>query len=193
MSAVRQAFRGRLGRVQSGTPVQLVALDGLDGESLRDVEQFQQFGFTSNPPAGTMALVVPVGGKTSHGIVIATEHGSLRIVGLKSGETAIYSDEGAKIVIRKGRLIEATCDTYRVICDRYEVQASEEAAFSTPVVSASAEVQAAGKITGEGGLAISGGDGATVQGGLHATEDIVAGTVSLKQHDHPNAGGPPIQ
>ncbi|WP_258005615.1 phage baseplate assembly protein V [Castellaniella caeni] len=189
LTAVRQAFRGSIGRVQSGTPIQLVALDGLAGESLRDVEQFQDYGFTSNPPAGTMAVVLPLGGRTSHGIVVATEHGSYRLLALATGEVAIYSDEGASVVIRRGRVIEAVCDTYRVICQDYQVQASNQAAFTTPKVSTSAELEAAGKMTGQGGLAVSGGDGAHVEGGLHATEDVTAGAVSLLGHKHTGDSG----
>lgn len=189
LAAVRQAFRGRIGRVQSGTPVQLVALDGLAGESLRDVEQFQEYGFTSNPPPGTMAVAVPLGGRTSHSVVIATENGAFRLTGLKTGEVAIYSDEGASVVIKRGRVIETVCDTYRVKCNRYEVLAAEAAAFSTPVLSASDQVQVVGLITGTGGMAVSGGDGAFVEGLLHATHDVIAHNVSLRHHPHDGVSG----
>ncbi|WP_254000364.1 phage baseplate assembly protein domain-containing protein, partial [Kingella kingae] len=45
------------------------------GRQLLDIEQLQQFGFTSHAPAHTDVIVVPLGGDTSHGIVIASEHG----------------------------------------------------------------------------------------------------------------------
>ena len=41
-----------------------------------------------------------------------------------------------------------------------------------------------GKFTGTGGMAISGGDGATVDGNLTTTGDVEAGGISLQDHTH---------
>lgn len=41
-----------------------------------------------------------------------------------------------------------------------------------------------GKFTGTGGMAISGGDGATVDGKVETTGDVVAGSISLQNHTH---------
>ncbi|MGL9774685.1 MAG: phage baseplate assembly protein domain-containing protein [Sodalis sp. (in: enterobacteria)] len=38
------------------------------------MELFQHYGLTSVPPASTMAVVLPVGGRTRHSIVIASKH-----------------------------------------------------------------------------------------------------------------------
>ena len=42
-----------------------------------------------------------------------------------------------------------------------------------------------GKITGTGGMAVSGGSGATVDGSLVTTGDVVAAGISLDNHVHP--------
>jgi len=52
--------------------------------------------------------VLPLGGRTSDGIMIATEHSSYRLQGLESGEVAIYTDEGASIVLKRNRIISVT-------------------------------------------------------------------------------------
>lgn len=75
---------------------------------------FQQYGFTSNPPVGTKAIMLPLNGRTSHSVVIATEHASYRLKSLKSGELAIYSDEGSNIILKRGKIIEVNCDEYIV-------------------------------------------------------------------------------
>ncbi|EKN5087384.1 phage baseplate assembly protein V, partial [Yersinia enterocolitica] len=157
----------------------------------QDNELFQHYGFTSNPLPGTMAVILPLGGATSHGIVIATEHGSYRLKGLKSGEVALYTDEGAKIVLKRGRIIDVECDTYRVKCKNYEVDAEEEAYFNTPMVTASQQVTAEAKITGNGGMAIKGGTGAAFEGNIGQTGgnyttdgDVQAGNISLTGHHH---------
>ena len=189
MAGVRQAFRGVLARTSHGSGSQLAQVDALAGERLQDCELFQQFGFTSNPPAGTAVVVLPVGGKTSHGIVIATEHGSYRLKALKTGEVALYTDEGAKIVLKRGRLIETDCDVFKVNCKTWEVNASDKADFNTPMLTASQQVTAGGQLNGNGGMAIKGGNGAHVDGGLTTTEDVVAGGKSLMHHTHPGDSG----
>lgn len=178
---IRQAFRGVIGRVDSEPAVQLVQAEGLAGEALQDNELMQHYGLTSNPPPGTMAVIVPVGGKTSHGIIIATEHGQYRLKGLKSGEVALYTDEGDAVHLQRGRVIEVNTRVFRV-------NASEMVDLNTPKVRAAKEVLAEGKMTGQGGLEVSGGDGARVDGTLRATDDLVAGEISVRGHRHPETG-----
>lgn len=113
LRGIRLAFRGRLTRVKSGLSIQQVQLKGLAGEQLQDAELFQHFGFTSCPPAGTQCIVLPIGGQTSHAIIIATENGAYRLQ-VASGEMAIYSEEGAFVHIKKGRIVEVECDEYLV-------------------------------------------------------------------------------
>ncbi|WP_145491494.1 phage baseplate assembly protein V [Yersinia rohdei] len=191
LNRIRKAFRAVLTRVNSGGQIQTVQARALAGEQLQDNELFQHYGFTSNPLPGTMAVILPLGGATSHGIVIATEHGAYRLAGLKSGEVALYTDEGAKIVLKRGRIIDVECDIYRVTCKRYEVNAEEDAYFNTPMVTASEQVTAQAKITGNGGMAIKGGTGAAFEGNINQTGgnyvtdgDVKAGFISLLKHHH---------
>jgi len=111
LSGIRLAFRGVITLVKTASAVQLVQLDGLSGERVQDSELMQQYGITSNPPAGSMAIVLPIGGKTAHGIIIATEHGTYRLKNLESGEVALYSDEGDSVILKRGRIMEVTTET----------------------------------------------------------------------------------
>lgn len=197
LSGIRRAFRGVLTRVNSAGPVQTVQVNGVAGEQLQDAELYQHFGFTSVPPAGSKAIILPLGGQTSHGIIIATEHMAYRIKALKSGEVSIYSDEGAHVTIKKGRIIDVECDTYQVRCKNYNVTAEEQATFDTPMVTATHQVTAQEKLTGNGGMAIKGGSGAsfngnvTQTGGNYTTDgDVKAGDIGLKTHHHSGTGGP---
>ncbi|WP_404991320.1 phage baseplate assembly protein V [Cupriavidus pauculus] len=196
MSGVRSAFRSVLARVDSGGQVQLVQGEGLAGEPLQDNELFQHYGYTSNPPAGTMAVVLPIGGRTSHGIIVATEHGTYRLKELKPGEVALYTDEGAKVVLKRGRVIETDCDVYRVNCKVYEVNATEQSDFNTPMLTASEEVTAQKQIHGNGGMTIKGGNGASFEGNVSQTGgnyttdgDVQASGKSLVGHRHQETGG----
>ncbi|NOT17312.1 MAG: phage baseplate assembly protein [Sulfuriferula sp.] len=105
LGGIRQAFRGVLTLVKSAGAVQLVQVDGLAGEQLQDAELFQHFGFTSNPPAGVMAIVLPIGGKTAHGVVIATEHTTFRKRNLAPGEAAIYDSLGQCVYLTQAGIV----------------------------------------------------------------------------------------
>lgn len=155
LSGIRLAFRGVITLVKAAGSVQLVQLDGVSGEQLQDAELFQQYGYTSNPPAGSMAIVLPIGGKTAHGVIIATEHGTYRLKGLKSGETALYSDEGDSVILKRGRIMEVTTNTFRVNAamsielnsPTITGNAGTSVSFNTPTLHASAAIVAHGDIT----------------------------------------------
>lgn len=217
LARIRQAFRIRLGATDSEAAVQRIQAQGIGNENLQGAELFQHYGFTSHPQPGTMGIVLPLGGVSSHGIVIATEHGAYRLKSLKPGEVALYTDEGAKIVLRRGKLIEADCETFRVNCTDFEVNskqatvncdtwattASDNATFTTPELSASAQLTAEGLISGNGGMSVKGGSGSRFEGNLNQTGgnfntdgDVSTAKVSLNGHRHANGhdgaptGGP---
>lgn len=105
LGSIRKAFRGVITKVNSAAKVQLIQGNALASESIQAAEYFQHFGFTSNPPAGSMFVVLPVGGKTAHGIVIATEHGTYRLKNLAPGELAIYDDLGQKVHLTRNGIV----------------------------------------------------------------------------------------
>lgn len=147
LNRVRRAFRAVLKRTDSSGKIQTVQAGALAGEKLQDNELFQHYGFTSCPLPGTMAIVLPLNGSTSHGVIIATEHGTYRLKNLKPGEVAIYTDEGASIIMKRGKIIEVNCDEYivntkkyNVKAEAYSVSATQEASFETPLLSASNDI-----------------------------------------------------
>ncbi|EIO1136829.1 phage baseplate assembly protein [Escherichia coli] len=198
LAAVRQAFRVVTGTVDSSTKVQLLQLNGLAGEQLDGAEYFQHYGLTTSPPPGSMGIAVPLNGNTSHTVVVATEHGAYRLTELKPGEVALYTDEGAKIVLKRGRVIETECDIYRVKCNSFEVEAKDSAGFITPQLTASEQLIAEGKISGNGGMAIKGGKGkytATFEGninhvgGVITSVDVTVNGVKIGTHKHNTPDG----
>ncbi len=149
LGAVRQAFRGTLNLVKSADGIQKVQVSGLADETLQDVEFMQQFGLTSVPPAGTQVVVLPIGGTTSHSIVVATENGSYRIKELQGGEVAVYDESGSSIVLRKGKLIEIDCDVLKIT-------AATKVDISSPLVETDRVFTARGSITTDGDVTANG-------------------------------------
>lgn len=157
LAGVRNAYRGIVALSRVDGPVAIVQLDGLPGEK-NSAEMMQHFGFASRPPAGSHCVMVALGGRTGHSVVIATEHGEYRFKQLADGEVALYSMDGAVIHLKKGKIVDVQCDEYRVSCKTYAVNASASASFETPTLTAS------DKIT--------------------AKTDVVAGKTSLVGHAH---------
>ncbi|ADE10484.1 phage baseplate assembly protein V [Sideroxydans lithotrophicus] len=106
LASIRQAFRGVVTLVKAAGAVQLVQGEGVKGEQVQGAEMFQQFGYTSNPPEDSMFILLPLGGKTGHGIIIATEHGTYRLKNLESGETAIYNQWGDQVLLKANRRMQ---------------------------------------------------------------------------------------
>lgn len=163
MGKVRSAFRTVLTSIDSKGPIQLVQADGLAGEQLQDNELMQHYGFTSVPLAGTQMIVLPIGGKTAHGVAIASEHLAARIKNLKSGEVAIYDDQGQSvfltrqgIVINGGGLPITVMNTPSVKIDSPEVSLTGNLSVAGAIsaqgnISTQANMSADGDIKDQGG------------------------------------------
>lgn len=162
---MRLAFRGLLKNSQMQTAISRSAVDGLSGERLEDIERLQSFGFTSHCPAGADVVVLPLGGDSSHCVIISDEHQQYRIQGLAPGEVAVYDQSGSKIVLKQGRLIEIDCDVLHI-------KASSQVTIDSPFVQTSEVLTAQGQINGNGGLAIQGGSGAKFTGDIEHTGDF---------------------
>lgn len=107
--------RGVVTSTDDSTKIQLSQVSLLDGEVRDEIENFQAYGFTSNPRDGAEAVVVFVGGRRDHGLAIQVADRRYRIRNLESGEVAVYNDTGAKIVLRASGDIEITPKTGQVI------------------------------------------------------------------------------
>ncbi|WP_410499713.1 phage baseplate assembly protein V [Chitinibacter sp. S2-10] len=151
LSGVRRAFRGAVILLKNGGPVVRVQGEGLAGEQIQGAELFQHYGLTTMPPAGSMMIVLPVGGKTSHGIVIATEHGSYRLKTLEPGEVALYDDQGQSVILRRGKIMEMNTD-------QLVINAATKVQINTPTISTTAAIEAEKDITdkvGSGGKSMA--------------------------------------
>lgn len=151
LAGVRQALRGMLSTLSLSTRIQRANGEGLAGEALADMELFQHFGFTSAPPAGTQLIVLPLGGRTSAAVVVATEHGAFRFRLGAAGEAAIYNQWGDVIHLRQDRTIHVRAQAL------VQVQAPE-ATFS-------GNVAIAGNVSIAGSLAVNGA--AVTHGGIN--------------------------
>lgn len=178
LNRIRHAFRGTLTRVNNAPDLQLVQGTGMAGEAIQDNELWQQFGFSSNPPAGTQFVVLPIGGKTTQGVILATENGQFRFKPLKTGEAVVFNAFGDYVVLRDSRVTEINCDTLLV-------KAATKVRFETPAVETPGTLHADGNITGGENITAT-GDVAD-QGG---TKTMASMRVAHNGHHHFEHDGP---
>ncbi len=132
--------RGIVRLVNDSKGIQELQLALMANETRSNIERFQEYGFTSCPKEGAEAAVMFLGGNRDHGIAIAVDDRRYRLKGLESGEVALYTDEGDKIVLKRGNKIEVTTKTFEVNTDNYIVNASAKATFNTPEVRVSGDI-----------------------------------------------------
>ncbi|BBI91832.1 phage baseplate assembly protein V [Serratia symbiotica] len=138
--------RGVVQRLDSGKACQSVDVALLAGETKAGMEYLEPYGFTSTAHAGAEGIALFLAGDRSHGIVINVADRRYRLKSLKSGEVAIYTDEGDSIMLKRGRLIEATTDTFiihaknKIVLDTQQVETPGKITAAQSIVSR-AEVQ----------------------------------------------------
>lgn len=89
-----------------GAGNQRLQADLLAGETRDDLERVQEYGFTSRPKSGSEAVVIFPGGNREFGLVIAVDDRRYRLKSLQEGEVALYTDEGDRVHLKRGGLIE---------------------------------------------------------------------------------------
>jgi phage baseplate assembly protein V len=129
--SARHAFRAVLSRLDTAKPIPSAQATGLAGETIA-CELFQHYGMASAPPAGAEVVILPLGGRSAHAVVIASVHGEFRI-DLQPGEVAIHTDEGDRLHLRRGRVVELVTETLRLT-------ASKEVHIDSPKVTCTGDV-----------------------------------------------------
>lgn len=91
--------------VTDSLKMQALQLTILEGETREDAERFQQYGLTSHPLTGAEAVALSVGGRRDHLLVISVDDRRHRLKDLAPGEVALYTDEGARVHLKRGRIV----------------------------------------------------------------------------------------
>ena len=82
--------------------IKLFSASGRTDESFEQREYFQHYGLTSRPLEGAEIIILKEGNNI---IAIASDDRRYRIA-LEDGEVAIYTDEGDKIHLKRGQIID---------------------------------------------------------------------------------------
>ena len=85
--------------------IQGVKVSLLEGE-VKEMERFQNYGFTSSPSSDAEGVCLFVGGNREHGICIALDNRKFRLKGLSEGQVALYDESGSKVLLKNDGTIE---------------------------------------------------------------------------------------
>ena len=121
----------------SARKLQSLQLRLLAGEVKDNMEHLEPYGFTASPLEGAEALAGFIGGDRSHGVVIVVSDRRFRLQGLKPGEVAMYTDEGDRIHLKRGRIIDIETVTLNV-------KATDSVNFDTPLIKTTGRIESAG-------------------------------------------------
>ena len=114
--------RGVLRSVNDANGRQQVQVELLKDELQDGVEHMQNYGFTSHPTGGDVAVAV-IGGVREQGIVLVVDDRRYRI-SLDPGEVALYDDQGNKVELLREMIkvtavqhVEVVAPTIKLIGD----------------------------------------------------------------------------
>lgn len=98
--------------------------------------------------------------------------------------TYVHLEDSGQITITAPQSVVINARSVSAICQTATVSASESTTIDSPATTITGTLSVNGLITGSGGLSISGGSGAIVDGDLRTTGDVEAGAISLQSHVH---------
>lgn len=151
-----QVLRAVVKRLDDTGSEQTVDLVAHAGQERRNIPVHHPFGFSSHVPIdGAVAHVVQNGGDPADLVALAPSNPSAARFGhLNEGESVLYDSTGQRVHLRDGQIVEIDCTQSVVV-----------------------------KIAGRPVFTVN-QDGVSVTGKITATEDVFAGSVSLKNHVH---------
>ncbi|NHQ81548.1 phage baseplate assembly protein V [Chromobacterium vaccinii] len=168
--------RGIVNLVNDAGGLQLLQISVLDGETRDEVERAQNFGATSHPPAGSVPVMVAVGGSRDHLVAVAVDNEEHRPKGLKVGESATYNAAGVLFLFDDQGNATLTCK-------RFIVNASDGMDVTTPLATFSQAVTVGGLFTYKAGI---NGTGAGLFSGsfTHSGGGFTSNGITLHSHAH---------
>lgn len=160
--------------VDSGTS-QACQVSINDFETIDSMPRPVQFGFTSNPPIGTQALLLFAGGDRSNGVIIGTNNLSDRMKNCDSGGAAMYSADGRYVYISSSGITINAGGLPVTVSDASEldVTATNSVTITSPTVKISGNLLVGGDITDTSGS---------------NSETMAAMRTKYNEHDHTVSG-----
>jgi len=102
MSALAQ---GLVKVVNDSAGIQFMQVKFNPLQTIDNLPRCAEYGFTSNPPEDSDAIVAFAGGDRSNGVVIATGNAKFRMNRLETGEVAIHDNRGQYVYLTEAGIV----------------------------------------------------------------------------------------
>lgn len=106
---------GVVHRVEQEAHRQTLQVSFDSGDTQNAIRRLQNFGFYSNPPAESEAVIVSPGGNRSAAFAISVESQKGCPTKVEEGECALYSDDGNYLALKKGGKLVIRSQSHELI------------------------------------------------------------------------------
>lgn len=113
-----------LEKADDGKKMQEVKGELFKDEVKDELEHFQNYGFTSVPPADSEGIALSMNGNRDHVVIICTDSRQYRKKGLEEGECAVYNGKGNNYILLKND------GSIEIKCTRLKIDASIDVEFT---------------------------------------------------------------
>ncbi|HFK2693717.1 TPA: phage baseplate assembly protein V [Kluyvera ascorbata] len=110
MANLQRQVLGLIGRavvksINAASKCQMIDVELLAGQLKSGIEYLEPYGFTSRAKSGAEAVVLFPDGDRSHAIAITVSDRRYRLKGLKTGEVALYDDQGQSVTLTRNGIV----------------------------------------------------------------------------------------
>ncbi|HCB1588225.1 TPA: phage baseplate assembly protein [Citrobacter freundii] len=110
MQSLQRQLLGLIGRavvksINAASKCQMIDVELLAGQPKAGIEHLESYGFTSRAKAGAEAVVLFPDGDRSHAVAITVSDRRYRMKGLKTGEVALYDDQGQSVTLTRAGIV----------------------------------------------------------------------------------------
>lgn len=110
MQSLQRQLLGLIGRavvksINAASKCQMIDVELLAGQKKAGIEHLEPYGFTSRAKAGAEAVVLFPDGDRSHAVAITVSDRRYRMKGFKTGEVAIYDDQGQSVTLTRAGIV----------------------------------------------------------------------------------------
>jgi phage baseplate assembly protein V len=108
----------------------------------------QNYGHASRPLGGAQGVALAVGGNPNHIVILGMDDGRYRPSDLQDGENCLYTDEGDRIWLKRGRIIAVQAGAeIDVMAPVATLHCTTKVLLNTPRVETTQDMHVGGSLT----------------------------------------------
>jgi phage baseplate assembly protein V len=162
--------RGSVAAANGAGKMRTLQIRMMADETKDNVEHFEPYGFTSEVMPGSEPIAAFFDGDRSHGVVLVVADRRYRLTGMKSGEVALYDDQGQKVYLTRTGIVINGANLPLVIQNvpTATIKAGTKVRFETPLLEVTGQIKDMSDSTGKTMLAMR----STYNGHTHHENDV---------------------